>query len=99
MFIEELKKEYKRLVAIEMSMLKRRRALESAWSDFSMELSKAEYSNITDKELERLYDKNDKFGYVYNIACNRERNIGELLNKMAEIIDAYDEHERRSGRA
>lgn len=99
MFIEELKKEYKRLVAIEMSMLKRRRALESAWSDFSTELSKAEYSNITDKELERLYDKNDKFGYVYNIACNRERDIGELLNKMAEIIDAYDEHERRSGRA
>lgn len=99
MFIEELKKEYDRLVKLELSMLKRRMALESAWSDFSKELNKAEYSNITDKELEQLYDKNDKFGYVYNIACNRERNIGLLLDKMASIIDTYDEYERRHGRA
>lgn len=99
MFIEELKKEYKRLTALELSMLKRRMALENAWSDFSAELSKAEYSNITDKELERLYDKNDKFSYVYNIACEREHNIGELLDEMATIIDTYDEYERRCGRA
>lgn len=99
MFIEELKKEYDRLTKLELSMLKRRMALESAWSDFSQELGRSEYSNITDKELERLYDKNDKFGYVYNIACNREHNIGELLDKMASIIDTYDEYERRHGRA
>lgn len=99
MFIEELKKEYDQLTKLELSMLKRRMALESAWSNFSEELSKAEYSNITDKELERLYDKNDKFGYVYGIACDRERNIGLLLDKMASIIDTYDEYERRHGRA
>lgn len=40
MFIEELKKEYKRLIAIEKSMLKRRIALENAWSDFTAELER-----------------------------------------------------------
>lgn len=91
MFIEELKKEYKRLVAIEMSMLKRRIALENAWSDFSAELEKAETdSTVSDKEMARLYDKNDKFSYVYDIARDREYNIGLLLNSMAEVIDRYD---------
>lgn len=91
MFIEELKKEYKRLVAIEMSMLKRRIALENAWSDFSAELGKAEEnSNISNEEMEKLYDKNDKFAYVCDIARDREYNIGLLLNSMAEVIDRYD---------
>ena len=100
MFIEELKKEYKRLVVIEMSMLKRRIALENAWSDFSAELEKAEENSaVSDEEIAKLYDKNDKFSYVCNIARNREYNMGLLLNKMAEIIDAYNEHEGRSGRA
>lgn len=91
MFIEELKKEYKRLVAIEMSMLKRRIALENAWSDFSAELEKAEEdSAVSDEEMAKLYDKNDKFSRVYDIARDREYNIGLLLNSMAEVIDRYD---------
>lgn len=91
MFIEELKKEYKRLVAIEMSMLKRRMALENAWSDFSAELEKAETNSaVSDEEMARLYDKNDKFSRVYDIARDREYNIGLLLNAMAEVIDRYD---------
>lgn len=99
MFIEELKKEYKQLVELEMSMFKRRVALENAWSDFSAELEKAEENNaISDEEMARLYDKNDKFGYVCSMARDRECKIGQLLNKMAEIIDAYNEHERKSGR-
>ena len=100
MFIEELKKEYKRLVSLEMSMLKRRIALENAWSDFTSKLETAESDNTTtDAELEQLYTKNDKFAYVVDIARNRENSIGELLDKMASIIDTYNEHERRSGRA
>lgn len=91
MFIEELKKEYKRLVVIEMSMLKRRIALENAWSDFRAELEKAETdSAVSDEEMARLYDKNDKFSYVCDIARDREYNIGLLLNSMAEVIDRYD---------
>lgn len=91
MFIEELKKEYKRLVAIEMSMLKRRVALENAWSDFSAELKKAEEdSAVSDEEMAKLYDKNDKFSYVCDIARNREDYIGQLLTSMSEIIDIYD---------
>lgn len=91
MFIEELKKEYKRLVAIEMSMLKRRIALENAWSDFSAELKKAETdSAVSDEEMARLYDKNDKFSRIYDIARDREYDIGLLLNAMAEVIDRYD---------
>lgn len=91
MFIEELKKEYKRLVAIEMSMLKRRIALENAWSDFSAELEKAERdSSVSNEEMARLYDKNDKFSRVYDIARDREYDIGLLLNSMAEVIDRYD---------
>lgn len=91
MFIEELKKEYKRLVAIEMSMLKRRIALENAWSDFSAELEKAETdSAVSDEEMAKLYDKNDKFSHVYDIARNREDYIGQLLTSMSEIIDIYD---------
>lgn len=91
MFIEELKKEYKRLVAIEMSMLKRRVALENAWSDFSAELEKAETdSAVSDEEMAKLYDKNDKFSHVYDIARNREDYIGQLLTSMSEIIDIYD---------
>lgn len=91
MFIEELKKEYKRLVVIEMSMLKRRIALENAWSDFSAELEKAETdSTVSDEEMTRLYDKNDKFSRVYDIARNREDYIGQLLTSMSEIIDIYD---------
>lgn len=90
MFIEELKKEYKRLVTIETSMLKRRVALENAWSDFSAELEKAEENDsISNEEIEKLYDKNDKFAYVCNIARDREYNIGLLLNSMAEVIDRY----------
>ena len=90
MFIEELKKEYKRLVAIEMSMLKRRVSLENAWSDFSAKLEKAETdSAVSDEEMARLYDKNDKFSYVCDIARDREYNIGLLLNSMAETIDRY----------
>lgn len=100
MFIEELKKEYKRLMAIELSMFKRRIALENAWSDFTAELEKAERdSSVSDEEMARLYDKNDKFAYVVGIARDRENSIGELLNKMASIIDTYNEYERRSGRA
>ena len=100
MFIEELKKEYKRLVVIEMSMLRRRIALENAWSDFSAELEKAEENSaVSDEEIAKLYDKNDKFSYVCDIARDRENSIGELLNKMASIIDTYNEYERRSGRA
>ena len=91
MFIEELKKEYKRLVVIEMSMLKRRIALENAWSDFSAELEKAETdSTVSDEEVAKLYDKNDKFSYVCNIARDREYNMGLLLNSMAEVIDRYN---------
>lgn len=91
MFIEELKKEYKRLVAIEMSMLKRRIALENAWSDFSVELEKAETDNaVSDEEMAKLYNKNDKFSHVYDIARNREDYIGQLLTSMSEIIDIYD---------
>lgn len=98
MFIDELKREYKRLVSLETSMLKRRIALENAWSDFTSKLETAESDNtITDIELEQLYAKNDKFAYIVDIARNRESGIGELLNKMAEIIDAYNEHERKSG--
>lgn len=91
MFIEELKKEYKRLVVIEMSMLKRRIALENAWSDFSAELEKAERdSTVSDEEMARLYDRNDKFSYVCDIARDREYNMGLLLNSMAEVIDRYN---------
>lgn len=91
MFIEELKKEYKRLVAIEMSMLKRRVALENAWSDFSAKLEKAEEdSAVSDEEMAKLYDKNDKFSRVYDIARDREDYIGQLLTSMSEIIDIYD---------
>ena len=91
MFIEELKKEYKRLIAIELSMLKRRIALENAWSDFSAELEKAETdSAVSDEEMAKLYDKNDKFSYVCNIARDREYNMGLLLNRMEEIIDHYE---------
>lgn len=91
MFIEELKKEYKRLVAIEMSMLKRRRALENAWSDFSAELEKAERdSAVSNEEMAKLYDKNDKFSRIYDIARDREYDIGLLLNSMAEVIDRYN---------
>ena len=91
MFIEELKKEYKRLIAIELSMLKRRIALENAWSDFSAELEKAEKdSAVSDEEMAKLYDKNDKFSYVCNIARDREYNMGLLLNRMEEIIDHYE---------
>ena len=91
MFIEELKKEYKRLVVIEMSMLKRRIALENAWSDFSAELEKAERdSAVSDEEVAKLYDKNDKFSYVCNIARDREYNMGLLLKSMAEVIDRYN---------
>lgn len=91
MFIEELKKEYKRLVAIEMSMLKRRMVLENAWSDFSAELEKAERdSSVSNEEMARLYDKNDKFSRVYDIARDREYDIGLLLNSMAEVIDRYN---------
>lgn len=91
MFIEELKKEYKRLVVIEMSMLKRRIALENAWSDFTAELEKAEEdSSVSDEEMARMYDKNDKFSRVYDIARDREYYMGLLLNSMAEVIDRYD---------
>lgn len=91
MFIEELKKEYKRLVVIEISMLKRRIALENAWSDFSAELEKAERdSAVSDEEVAKLYDKNDKFSYVCNIARDREYNMGLLLNSMTEVIDRYN---------
>ena len=91
MFIEELKKEYKRLVVIEMSMLKRRIALENAWSDFTAELEKAERdSSVSDEEMEKLYDKNDKFSRVCDIARDREYKIGLLLNSMTEVIDRYD---------
>ena len=91
MFIEELKKEYKRLMAIELSMFKRRIALENAWSDFSAELEKAETdSAVSDEEMAKLYDKNDKFSYVCDIARNREYNIGQLLNSMEGIIDHYE---------
>ena len=91
MFIEELKKEYKRLMAIELSMFKRRIALENAWSDFSAELEKAEAdSSVSDEEMAKLYDKNDKFSYVCDIARNREYNMGLLLNRMEEIIDHYE---------
>lgn len=90
MFIEELKKEYKRLVVIEMSMLKRRIALENAWSDFTEELKKAERdSAVSDEEMDKLYDKNDKFSRVCDIARDREYDIGLLLNSMAEVIDRY----------
>lgn len=90
MFIEELKKEYKRLVVIEMSMLKRRIALDNAWSDFTAELEKVERdSSVSDEEMARLYDKNDKFSRVCDIARDREYNIGLLLNSMAEVIDRY----------
>lgn len=91
MFIEELEKEYKRLVVIEMSMLKRRIALENAWSDFTAELEKAERdSSVSDEEMEKLYDKNDKFSYVCDIARDREYNMGLLLNSMTEFIDRYN---------
>ena len=91
MFIEELEKEYKRLVVIEMSMLKRRIALENAWSDFTAELEKAERdSSVSDEEMARLDDKNDKFSYVCGIARNRECNIGLLLNSMEGVIDHYE---------
>ena len=90
MFLEELKKEYKRLVVIEMSMLKRRIALENAWSDFSAELEKAERdSAVSDEEMAKLYDKNDKFSRVCDIARDREYNMGLLLKSMAEFIDRY----------
>ena len=91
MFIEELKKEYKRLVVIEMSMLKRRIALENAWSDFTAELEKAERdSSVPDEEMARLYDKNDKFSRVCDIARDREYNMGLLLKSMTEVIDRYN---------
>ena len=91
MFIEELKKEYKRLMAIEVSMLKRRVALENAWSDFTAELENAERdSAVSDEEIAKLYDKNDKFSHVCDIARDREYNIGLLLNSMEGIIDHYE---------
>ena len=100
MFAKELRQEYKRLVSLEMSMLKRRMALENAWRDFSTKLKIAESDNtITDIELEQLYAKNDKFAYVVGIARNRETSIGKLLDEMATMIDTYNEYERRSGRA
>ena len=90
MFIEELEKEYKRLVVIEMSMLKRRIALENAWSDFTAELENAERdSSVSDEEMARLYDKNDKFSHVCDVARDREYNMGLLLKSMAEFIDRY----------
>lgn len=95
MFIEELKKEYKRLVVIEMSMLKRRIALENAWSDFTEELKKAEKdSSVSDEEMDKLYDKNDKFSRVCDIARDREYNIGQLLTSMSEVIDHYNWDEK-----
>lgn len=95
MFIEELKKEYKRLVVIEMSMLKRRIALENAWSDFTEELVKAERdSSVSDEEMDKLYDKNDKFSRVCDIARDREYNIGQLLTSMSEVIDHYNWDEK-----
>lgn len=98
MFIEELKKEYKRLVVIEKSMLKRCIALENAWSVFNTELKKAESNSaVSDEEIARLYVKNDKFSYVCNIARDREYNIGRLLDSMADVIDRYNEHKRKSG--
>ena len=91
MFIEELKKEYKRLMAIEVSMLKRRVALENAWSDFTAELEKTERdSSVSDEEMAKLYDKNDKFSRVCDIARDREYNMGLLLNSMEGIIDHYE---------
>ena len=91
MFIEELKKEYKRLMAIEVSMLKRRIALENAWSDFTAKLENAERdSSVSDEEMARLYDKNDKYSYVCDIARDREYNMGLLLNSMEGIIDHYE---------
>ena len=91
MFIEELKKEYKRLVVIEMSMLKRRIALYYSWSDFTAELEKAERdSAVSDEEMAKLYDKNDKFSHVCDIARDREYNMGLLLNSMTEVIDSYN---------
>lgn len=91
MFIEELKKEYKRLVVIEMSMLKRSIALDNAWSDFTAELENAERdSSVSDEEMARLYDKNDKFSRVCDIARDREYNIGLLLKSMAGVIDRYN---------
>lgn len=91
MFIEELEKEYKRLIAIEKSMLKRRIALENAWSNFTAELEKAERdSSVSDEEMEKLYDKNDKFSRVCDIARDREYDIGQLLNSMEGIIDHYE---------
>ena len=90
MFIEELEKEYKRLVVIEMSMLKRRIALENAWSDFTAEPENAERdSSVSDEEMARLYDKNDKFSHVCDVARDREYNMGLLLKSMAEFIDRY----------
>lgn len=95
MFIEELKKEYKRLVVLEMSMLKRRIALENAWSDFTEELVKAERdSSVSDEEMDKLYDKNDKFSRVCDIARDREYNIGQLLTSMSEVIDHYNWDEK-----
>ena len=95
MFIEELEKEYKRLVIIEMSMLKRRITLENAWSDFTAELGKAERdSSVSDEEMEKLYDKNDKFSRVCDIARDREDNIGQLLVSMSEVIDHYNWDEK-----
>ena len=91
MFIDELKKEYKRLMAIEVSMLKRRIALENAWSDFTAKLENAERdSSVSDEEMARLYDKNDKYSYVCDIARDREYNMGLLLNSMEGIIDHYE---------
>ena len=91
MFIEELKKEYKRLVVIEMSMLKRRIALENAWSDFTAELENAERDSAeNEEEIAKLYDKNDKFSHVCDIARDREYNMGLLLNSMEGIIDHYE---------
>lgn len=90
MFIEELEREYKRLVVIEMSMLKRRIALENAWSDFTAELEKAERdSSVSDEEMAKLYDKNDKFSHVCDVARDREYNMELLLKSMAEFIDRY----------
>lgn len=91
MFIEELKKEYRRLVVIEMSMLKRRIALDNAWSGFRAELEKAERdSSVSDEEMAKLYDKNDKFNRVCDIASDREYHIELLLKSMAEVIDRYN---------
>ena len=90
MFAKELKQEYKRLVSLEMSMLKRRIALENAWSDFTAELEKAERdSAVSEEEMAKLYDKNDKFSRVCDIARDREYNMGLLLKSMAEFIDRY----------